>query len=448
MTSFTTVSDKMREKGVTRIIFKPLANNDNTKQQVYLGSDFDVIKAIPSGEIYADGVSKKGPIFKATLDFFWIDEEGNTEKAPNTQIILYPKYPEIRMSGFLSGTNKKLSITPRHLMQAPSKIERSKRINIHRYLILGVSKEQVFAYCTSWDDSIAQELKNKIAKEEVQSIASVFYEFVSINNLTSEEKLLTKLKEIYDMGGVESCRLNSHGEYIQYKAQNGAGYTLEAQFGIIPNGSPNPDFMDWELKAHSGNVVTLMTPEPNEGIYVEEGLKQFLDSYATRKQTKRLNFSSIHKVDVFNSKTLLTMKMEGYDPKIGKIIDPEGGLMLRDQEGNIAAGWRFAKIIDHWKKKHSNTCYVSYSANREAKQVPKYHFGPNILLGKGTSLTHFLEGLCSSTIYYDPGINMKLEVNKSGLDHWKAKKRNQFRAKWRQVHKLYNKVESIDLNNI
>ncbi len=441
MAIFSTISDHMYALGATRIIFKCLANNDNTKQQIYLGGDFEVIRAIPSGDIYADGISSKGPIFKAPLNFFWIDEEGNTDHAPGCQIILYPKYPEIRLSGFLQKTNKKLNITPRHLMQPPTREERAERLNTHRFLILGVNKDTVWGYCTSWQDELAQELETLIADSKANTVASIFFEKIRTGK-SSEQKLLDKLKQVYLGGPIESCRLQADGTKIRYKAQNGAGYTLEAQFGITPNGFSDPDFMDWELKSHSGSVVTLMTPEPNTGIYIDDGLKAFLDRYATRKQPERLDFTGRHEVDKTNEKTTLTMQMEGYDPKSGQITDPDGGLMLRDSEGNLAAGWRFEKVIEHWKRKHSNTCYVSYTAHKE-NDLPSYHYGPKITLGQGTSLEHFLKGLHTCAIYYDPGINMKLKNDK-----WTPKKRSQFRVKWKNINMLYNSLRDLDLNSI
>ncbi|NCP92494.1 MvaI/BcnI family restriction endonuclease [Shewanella frigidimarina] len=439
MTSFKAISGQMRKLGASRIFFKSLANNDNTKQQIYLGSEFDVIRSIPSGEIYADGISKKGPIFKAPLDFYWMDEGGNVDRAPKSQIILYPKYPEIRMSGFLSGTNRKLDITPRHLMQPPTLEERAERIGIHRYLVLGVNKTTTWAYCTSWEDELALELKQLVTENKANLVASVFYESMAVGK-TSEEKLLDKLRAIYEDGPIESCRLQADGTKIPYKAQNGGGYTLEAQFNITPNGFADPDFMDWELKAHSGSVVTLMTPEPNTGIYIQDGLKTFLDFYATRKQKERLDFASRHDVNKANLKTNLTMYLEGYDSRLGKITDPDGGLMLRDQFGKLAAGWSFDKVIEHWKRKHSNTCYVTYTANKN-NTLPRYLYGPKVTLGQGTSLEHFLKALHSCAIYYDPGINMKLEGDK-----WKPKKRSQFRVKWKDINQLYHSLRVLDLS--
>lgn len=426
MTGLANIVEKLKLNGAKRILIKPLSNNDNSKNQIYLGSDFEVIRAIPSGEVYADGISKKGPIFKAPVDFFWISEDGRVERATHTQIILYPKYPETRMSGFLRGCTQ--GIAPSQLMQPPTKNEREKRLNLKRYLILGVDDSTVWAFCTSWDDNIQREASALIESEQTQLVATVFHEY-QISARSSEEKLLSRLSEIYKQGPIESCRLNAKGELIPYKALNGAGYTLEAQFGITPNGSPDPDFMDWEIKSHSGGAVTLMTPEPNVGSYLAD-LEVFLRSYGTNVQEKRLDFASRHNVNVENAKTNLTMRLEGYDPDSGEIVDPEGGLMLRDSAGALAAGWKFDKIIQHWKNKHANTCFVSYSSVKE--NGVHYHFGPKVTLGKGTSLNKLLRALFTNTIYYDPGINMKL-VN----DKWRPKKRNQFRVSWRNLEALY-----------
>src|SRR5690554_6589177 len=425
----TKIIEQMKLSGAKRILIKALANNDNSKNQIYLGSDFEVIRVIPSGDVYADGISKKGPIFKAPLDFYWVTANGETQKAQYAQIILYPKYPETRMSGFMRGCDR--NIAPSHLMQPPTPEQRAQRQDSNRYLILGVNESSIWAFCTSWDDEIQREAKALIESGQTTLIASVFHEY-KVSHQSSEEKLLQRLREIYELGPLASCRLNAAGELLEYRAQNGAGYTLEAQFGITPNGSPDPDFMDWEIKSHSGGAVTLMTSEPNLGTYLDN-LEVFLRQYGTNIQETRLDFASRHDVGVTNPKSTLTMRLEGYDPATGKVTDPQGGLMLRDQDGNLAAGWKFEKVIQHWKNKHTNTCYVSYAAIREEQTT--YQFGPKITLGKGTSLDKLLRALHCSTIYYDPGVNMKL-IN----GNWRPKKRNQFRVAWRNVHTLYSNL--------
>ncbi|MDM7857642.1 MvaI/BcnI family restriction endonuclease [Thiopseudomonas acetoxidans] len=437
MSEFQILVEQLKHHGAKRIFIKPLANNDNSKQQIYLGADFEVIRAIPSGDVYSAGMSSKGAIFKAPLDLYWIDLKGETDLAPNAQIILYPKYPETRLSGFLSGCSRKKGIAPSHLMQPPTAQERVARLNTKRYLVLGVDEQKVWAHCSAWDGALHDELKAIVESGNARLVAPVFYEY-SATQESSEEKLLRKLKEIFLQGPIESCRLNSDGELITYKAQNGAGYTLEAQFGITPNGSSDPDFIDWELKSHSAGAVTLMTPEPNVGTYLDD-LEVFLRAYGTRIEPERMDFASRHNVGQKNKKTALTMRFEGYDPDSGEILEPDGGLMLRDDDGVLVAGWKFDKLIFHWKKKHTNTCFVAYSAIRETP--PKYQYGPKVVLGKGTNLKLFLHALYLSTVYYDPGVNMKLLKGK-----WKPKKRNQFRISWRDIDALYVELREVSLD--
>ena len=44
--------------GVTRLVFKRLAPNDNSKNQVYLGGDYSALQILPFSEVTAD-ISKK-----------------------------------------------------------------------------------------------------------------------------------------------------------------------------------------------------------------------------------------------------------------------------------------------------------------------------------------------------------------------------------------------------
>ena len=75
---------------------------DNSKQQIYLGGSFEVLQLLPYRNVRTDPGFKR-ETFKAELDFNWIDAEGQSPPAPGAQLILYPKYPEVRLSGFLRG---------------------------------------------------------------------------------------------------------------------------------------------------------------------------------------------------------------------------------------------------------------------------------------------------------------------------------------------------------
>src|SRR5690348_2987661 len=103
----------MAANGATRMVAKRLAKNDNSKQQIYLGGSFDVLNILPFGEIYEDS-SEKNQILKASLNFRWLQPNGAITSAPGAQLILYPQYPEVRMSGFL----QKAKDAPNEMMKS------------------------------------------------------------------------------------------------------------------------------------------------------------------------------------------------------------------------------------------------------------------------------------------------------------------------------------------
>lgn len=429
------ITSIMKGFGAGRVIIKKLANNDNSKQQIYFGSDFSVIQGLPIKEIKSSGMTSKGAIFKASLNLFWITPNKRIEQAKNAQIILYPKYPEIRLSGILN----KCSISPSHLMQPPTDLERIERSNKNRYLIIGICDDHVLAYMSHWDDSLSHEISTLILNGSWKPVFSIFYESEK-NIIDSKTILLEKLKEIFYMGDISSRRLDKNGNLIKYSAMNGAGFTLESFFGIIPNGNSTPDFIDWELKAHSNGPVTLMTPEPNSGLYIDD-IHQFMNIYSTNKNEERIDFSSIHKVGIINEKTNLLLELEGYDINKEEISDPNGGLHLRNKNGDLVAGWSFEKLLNHWKRKHSKTCFVSYTSNKTTPETT-YNYGPFITLATGAELKKFFTSLANNVIYYDPAINIKY-INKNG----KIKKRNQFRIKWKNIKEIYTETEEILINN-
>lgn len=89
------------DKNCSKVYVKRLSPNDNSKNQVYFGGSFDVLNILPIKEISTDDEGDwKRTRFKTKLDFSWIDGEAKLIKAPDAQLILYPKYPEVRFSGF------------------------------------------------------------------------------------------------------------------------------------------------------------------------------------------------------------------------------------------------------------------------------------------------------------------------------------------------------------
>lgn len=432
------VSRKMRQLGASRVIFKLLANNDNSKQQIYFGGDFDVLRLIPHGDLQGAPTKDKGLMFKAPVDLSWIDiyHDVPPARAPGAQLILYPRYPEVRLSGFLKGC----SLAPSALMQPPTLEERAQReiAQLQRCLVLGICKDHVLAYCGPFDGDVSKEAKARITQSRASPVASVFYE-IEHAALDTRSLLLSKLVEIYRGGPVPSQKMGATGQAEAYHAKNAAGYTLESLFGIVPNGRSEPDYEGWELKSHGSGAVTLMTPEPDGGTYRGD-LGAFLTQYGVCGPTRR-DFTGKHPMDVQNERSGLTLRMEGYDPVRAEVADPEGGLILRDRTGSVAAAWTFNKILTHWSRKHSQTAYVSYTAT--GTESRSFKFGPMVHLCEGAGLKPFLMAMHANVIYYDPGINMKFLDGK-----WVPKKRNQFRVSWRNIGQLYERNELVSLSDL
>ena len=236
--------------------------------------------------------------------------------------------------------------------------------------------------------------------------------------------------------------MDKDGTVIFYEAPNGAGFTLECEFGIIPNGKASPDFLDWELKTRSKSSTTLMTPEPDIGLY-RDSYANFMNTHANRRQPQQLYFTAKHQTGIRNPETCLTLFIEGYDLEKKKITLSEGGYFLKNDNGEVAAGWTFSKLLNHWKNKHTKTCYVSYT-NLKLEGSTYYQFGPKVSLAKGASIEKFLDALATGLVVHDPGCKYALDVN---TGKWKQKKRNQFRVSAVNSACLFDEYKELDLSS-
>ncbi len=63
----------MELNGVKTLFMKNLAENDNSKNQVYLGPDFSSVQILPNQGVLPDKNN-----FKAKVDFYWLNKEGGT----------------------------------------------------------------------------------------------------------------------------------------------------------------------------------------------------------------------------------------------------------------------------------------------------------------------------------------------------------------------------------
>ena len=252
------------------------------------------------------------------------------------------------------------------------------------------------------------------------------------SSYTEKNELIDKLHDIVNSGWHESIRLDSNGRIKPYHASNGGGYTLEALFGIIPNGIAEPDFKGWEIKAFSRTRITLMTPEPDQGFYRENGAKEFVLKYGHDSPNALKYFTGTHKVDIPNTTSNMTLIIKGFDFTKGVITNMSGGLYLIDKNNFPAAIWSFKGLITHWSKKHSRTCYVNYiSEERNGKKG--YIYKSPVNLGENTDISLFLKTMQSGLIVYDPATKV-LQNSKGNLT---IKARSQFRINFNNLNKLY-----------
>jgi MvaI/BcnI restriction endonuclease family len=428
-TNLNQLKEEMRRVGVRQLYFKRLSDNDNSKNQIYLGPDFSALNILPAGELEED---RKNPnILKAPLNFSWLSD-GILSRAPHAQLILYPQYPEVRFSGFLLGCQ-----------DPPSKLMTVRRAG--RLLFFGVRDDgQVIGYVV-WPDSA---LSLEIEKLNLQPDSGVFSSIPLDFRTDDRGLLLRELRRIARLGWIDSKRLNSQGELVGCNSPNCGGYTLEAELGVRPNGLSDPDFHGWEIKQHnvvqlsrpdSGGPITLMTPEPTGGIYIEKGIREFIRrfGYADRQIPDRRNFGGIHSALKICAKTDLRLTLDSYDGRNCKITDLSSGISLVNEKGEAAATWHYKDLLKHWMKKHARAAYVP-SIKRISKGI-QYQYGGSVRLAEGTDFLLFVNAMAKGAVYYDPGI--KIENYSQGRSV--VKKRSQFRIKSANIKLLYSTVEEV-----
>lgn len=435
--SLETLLQVMAAHGATKFYAKKLSPNDNSKNQVYLGGNYSALNILPFGKVETDAGENAGAKrdrAKALLSFFWIDANG-THEAPEAKLILYPKYPEVRLSGFLKRT--------RH---APSRIMTSR--DEGRSLFFGTTPDgRILAHAVDRESALRRQLDAVGTPPQ----EGVFLELTINARAVGDTRgqLLATLRLIHEKSWMRSQRLSAGGLALPYVAANGGGYTLEAELGISPNGYSEPDYLGWEVKQYAvkdfvGNMaqnpVTLLTPEPTGGIYREDGVETFIRRFGYPDQqgrADRLNFGGIYRIGgASNANTRVRLHLLGFDAESQKISDMTQGIALLADDDTPAAIWHFTGILEHWNRKHAKTVFVP-----SLKRGPpmEYAFGSLIQLCIGTDFDMFLRALASGVVYYDPGLKLEDIHTKRP----RAKRRSQFRVRHNDLFRLYHQMEEV-----
>lgn len=423
----------MRASGAKQLYLKRLAENDNSKNQIYLGPDLTALNVLPNGPLASD--PGKPNLLKSPLHFSWITPAGTVIRAPGAQLILYPQYPEVRFSGFLKGS-----------AGAPSDVMTVRQAG--RILFFGITAaDQILGFAAPQDSALAREIEAL----NLQPDNGVFSR-ISVEDRTDDKQiLLAELARISALGWIDSKRLNKEGTILPCPSTNCGGLTLEAELGVRPNSLTEPDFHGWEIKQYAvpnlarpagGGAITLMTPEPTGGVYVNDGIHEFIRRYGypDREIADRRNFSGIHSSIKICTSTNLSLRLDGYDMAKNSITDFSRGISLFDQAGEVAATWHYKDLLSHWTQKHALAAYVPSNVRKEP--VQQYRYGNRVRLAEGTEFRLFLNAVAAGAVYYDPGIN----IENVSTAKPKVKKRSQFRIRSSAIPLLYTTVTEVDVN--
>lgn len=428
--------------GCVWLFVKLLAPNDNSKNQIFLANDPSELSMLPSGSpVLVPGKSAKHGsrgewITHFPLNFAWLTHEGQQNVA-GARFIFYPQYPEVRLSGLLRGA----SDSPSELLD-PTKRGREPG----RILLIGInpSEQQLYAVLLASNSKASIDVLKSLERMGTRPIQS--WAIGASSTVDSRVALLQQLCRIRRSDWISGKRLTRDG-VESYNASNGGGYTLEAELGIRPNGYAEPDFLDWEVKQHGvgdfgapkTSAVTLFTPEPDGGVYVEDGVEAFLSRWGKRSsRLDRIDFAFRHKVGARHQHSGLTLQIDGYD-RSEATFDVNGRVSLVGDNDQVAASWSFLKLLEHWKRKHSRAVYVpsmTRTVTLEGETRRQYRYSSTVELGEGTLFALFLDQLDRGNVVYDPGIHKTL-----GLA---AKKRNQFRIQSQNLSSLYTSYSKCE----
>ena len=437
------------EKGTRKLYAKTLAENDNSKNQLYFGPDVETLHAFPSTQVFAEN-TKNGPSFKALLNFGWLLDDGRVCPAPHAKIILYSQYPEVRFSGFLRGCESPPSDLMMDRQRAARATEQMSRKLVGRVLFLGVTEDRkVVGYLAAGDSAVVAEFN---AREFVTAF-QVFKEIPIRSQMTdadSERLLISELHRIHHLGWINSKQLGADRQIGPCNAPQCGGYTLEAELGIPKNSAAEPDFHRWEVKQHavsnferpaSGRPITLMTPEPTGGFYQEQGVEAFLRKFGYPDRNgvpDRLNFGGVYRIGTPCALTSMVTQLVGYDAASREITDANGAIVLLSNSGEVAARWDFSGLLAHWSRKHMQAVYVP--SKRRTEPSRQYCYGNQVRLARGTDSLKLLSAIADGTVYYDPGI--KLENASTDPD---VKRRSQFRIPSKKLSAIYGSVTAVEV---
>lgn len=491
------VSGLLSLHGCRIALIKRLAKNNNDKNQIYFHHDTSILNSVfdltfeerePSTSVTKRRSEKGKSISSAVFNnFSWLDTAGELHRAKNCKGITYHQYPEMRLSGFQ---------TKGHEMPRALTVEYTKREDaLPRYLVIGATAQgkavamlltnPAQSLVSSFDSleqfagsSICKLLpiarlpqpksnEKKIAPKqltfELYEQALAGYQPTHLgpeihSNTIRLEKLLV---ERIIGKSLKGCRFDKHGNTIPFIGTQVHGYTLEHALDITPNTNHNGDIFGIELKCFTAKKLSLITTEPDGGLYNSDFV-EFMTTYGYPKDDDH-RFTGIHRAYQRNDKTGLTLKIvcepvtkknpsvpaTKYDPNIvfAKQMN-RMQVVLEDDRGGIAASWSIEHLMNRWGAKHNEVVYVPATVfkNNISEEFSKGYkkrvqFDRKVIWCFRSTIEKLVNSIHEGVIFLDPGHKY------SASDSQETKRRTQWRLNniYKVVSSLYEESELREL---
>ncbi|MCW3784226.1 MvaI/BcnI family restriction endonuclease [Defluviimonas salinarum] len=430
----------------TEALIKPLSKNHNDKNQVYSGSDFRPLYPMFDMTFSLRGPSVSGKKGGATTgqsipeavftDFSWLDLAGHRIAARGVRMIIYPQYPETRLSAFQTVENT--------MPEAMSVAYTKTFPDSVRYLVLA-RRGNGAVLAVMVVDPGPQFVSDVQALPPASG--SRVWKHLRLR-VTADSRLQTKLARVAGKP-MPGCRLDSAGNTLPFNGTQVCGYTLEHALGINPNSDSHGDFEGIELKTHTQKKVTLFTPEPDMGVYAES-FPEFMQSFGYQDKEGNWRVTGIHRVDERCEQSGLTLRIANHErgTSLASSADKNVHLALLTDEGILTAGWSLERILNCWTAKHNEAVYVpavKVTATDLALIAEGYRFSvefsSEIMWCRETSAERLFEALYNGTLFLDPAPKFcpgKPQLNKR-RSQWRV---NDIRAAARDI---YTDVRIINL---
>lgn len=424
------IRDALRVHGCSGPIrVKFLGPNNNSKNQIYLGADLSDLSWLPKSPQVASSRSslklknRSQPLGHSAIWFDWLTQAGLC-RAPHAQLINYPQYPEVRLSGLLRDSPH----APSDLLSIDRRGKEPGRV-----LLLAVRKGSgVVGLIASAESRLARYLRVLLA----DSADGVLHRWDLLGEETqrAREDLLGELCRIHRLGFVPGERLLADGSVMAYDAPNAGGYTLERHLGVPANARNEPDFLGWEVKQHDVGTsrVTVFDVLPDHGCFVEMSAQQFFERFGRRTGQERYDFNGVARVAV-GAERPLNLRLRGFEDGVPS-ADGAVELFVGEQ---VLMSWSFLRLSDRWGAKHERAVYVS-SVKQIVGGRRHYSYHSDVALAEGARFTRFLQAVERGQIVADPAC----KLTRGAKGGWVLKARSAFRVNPREIASLYNRSET------